>query len=79
MGVEAGRPAPTQRELFGRRLNQMDIEVFLERLAESKWEAAPAVGEGCEFRLELGPHQQASMLHWQDTALHASATGEVTS
>ncbi|GIS60397.1 MAG: hypothetical protein CM1200mP2_26220 [Planctomycetaceae bacterium] len=53
--------------------------MFLERLAESKWEEAPAVGEGCEFRLELGPHQQASMLHWQDTALHASATVEVTS
>ena len=40
VGVGAGRPAPTQRELFGRRLNQLDIEVFLERLAESKWEEA---------------------------------------
>ena len=79
VGVGADRPGSTQRELFGRRLNQQDIEVFLERLAESKWEEAPAVGEGCEYRLELGPHQQASMLYWQDSALHASATVEVTS
>jgi len=78
---EQQRTMSRERELVGAEstgedLTQREIETFLERLNRSEWEEAKAVGEGREYRLELGPHQQASMLHWHERALHSSATVE---
>ena len=76
VGVQSSVERSTRRDQQEAVPQRSEIEMFLERLDQSEWEEASAVGEGREFRLELGPHQQASILHWHGRSLHSSATVE---
>jgi len=48
----------------------------LARLSAAEWEAAPAVGEGREYRSDAVPTAHASSLALGDTVLHGSVIVE---
>jgi len=68
--VEQGRFEPD-------RPDQGRVEEFLEQFDLAQWQETPAVGEGREFRTEIGLTLSASSLYWNGVALHTSAAAEV--
>lgn len=61
---EAGEPKKTAEAA--------DVESLLSRLRAAKWEPAPAVGEGQEFRTDSVPPAHASSLALGESVLHGS-------
>jgi hypothetical protein len=53
-----------------------DVEALLSQIRASAWEAAPAVGEGQEYRSDSVPSAHASALALGDSVLHGSVVVE---
>ena len=49
-----------------------DVQALLGRVGKAQWQAAPAAGEGEEFRLEADPQTHASALWLSGTVVHGS-------
>ena len=69
---------PVEQERFvPDRPGQGKVEEFLEQFDLAQWQETPAVGEGREYRTEIGLTLSASSLYWNGVALHTSAAAEV--
>lgn len=60
----------------GESAGAADVEGLLARLRDAPWEAAPAVGEGQEYRSDSVPMAHASALALGDAVLHGSVVVE---
>ena len=52
------------------------VEEFLDEMRKARWQKSQTVGEGEEFRSEVGLQVVASALEWNEGLLHASASAK---